>query len=204
MTNGPLGTSPAATPPMLRRDAMSTALARNWWLVALRGAFAILFGIVAFVSPLATLLTLAVFFAAYMLIDGITAIAAAVRAAERHRRWGLLLLEGLLDILVAVAAFVLPGSAILAFVYLVAAWALLSGGLMIAAAFGLHGHYGRWWLVLGGLVSLVFGVAVLLNPAVSAIVLTYWLGGYAVAFGVMLVILGLRLRGQHAASVTPG
>ena len=181
-----------------RLDAMSAVLARNWWLVALRGLLAVLFGVIAFVAPGAFVLSLVLFFAAYMLVDGIFGIVAAVRAAQRHDRWGFLLLEGLLDIVVGVAAFLVPAAAVWAFVLLVAAWALVSGGLMIAAAFRLHLHYGRWWLGLGGVVSVLFGIALLINPGMSALVLTWWLGAYAVVFGVLLLILGFRLRSRHA------
>ncbi|MCP1547175.1 MULTISPECIES: HdeD family acid-resistance protein [Methylorubrum] len=195
--SGLLPTGPA------RLDAMSAVLARNWWLVALRGALAILFGIIAFVAPGAFVLSLVLFFAAYMLVDGFCGIAAALRAAQRHERWGFLLLEGLLDIVVGVAAFLVPAAAVWAFVLLVAAWALVSGGLMIAAAFRLHLHYGRWWLGLGGAISVLFGIALLINPGMSALVLTWWLGAYAVAFGAMLLILGFRLRSHHTAQARP-
>lgn len=186
-----------------RLDAMSAVLARNWWLVALRGLLALLFGIVAFVAPGAFVLSLVLFFAAYMLVDGLFGIVAAVRAAQRHERWGFLLVEGLLDIAVGVAAFLMPAAAVWAFVLLVAAWAILSGGLMIAAAFRLHLHYGRWWLGLGGVISVLFGIALLINPGMSALVLTWWLGAYAVAFGVMLLILGFRLRSRHTEAGRP-
>jgi uncharacterized membrane protein HdeD (DUF308 family) len=182
---------------------MSAMLARNWWLVALRGLLAILFGAIAFVAPGAFVLSLVLFFSAYMLVDGAFGIVAAVRAARQHERWGFLLLEGLLDLVVGVAAFLVPAAAVWAFVLLVAAWAILSGGLMIAAAFRLHLDYGRWWLGLGGLVSVLFGIVLLINPGMSALVLTWWLGAYAVAFGVMLLILGFRLRSRHAETGRP-
>lgn len=195
-------TTPSGPPPTgpARLDAMSSVLARNWWLVALRGVLAILFGLAAFLAPGAFVLSLVLFFSAYMLVDGLFGIGAAIRAAQRHERWGFLLLEGLLDIVVGVAAFLVPAAAVWAFVLLVAAWALLSGGLMIAAAFRLHLHYGRWWLGLGGVVSVLFGIALLINPGISALVLTWWLGGYALAFGVLLLILAFRLRTRHAAA----
>ncbi len=202
-------TSGAAPPSDLPRtgparlDAMSAMLARNWWLVALRGLLAILFGAIAFVAPGAFVLSLVLFFSAYMLVDGAFGIVAAVRAARQHERWGFLLLEGLLDLVVGVAAFLVPAAAVWAFVLLVAAWAILSGGLMIAAAFRLHLDYGRWWLGLGGLVSVLFGIVLLINPGMSALVLTWWLGAYAVAFGVMLLILGFRLRSRHAETGRP-
>lgn len=194
------GSGPATTPsgiPLVgvaRLDAMSAALARNWWLVALRGVIAILFGAVAFIAPGAFVLSLVLFFAAYMLVDGIFAVVGAVRAAQRHERWGFLLLEGLVDIVVGVAAVLVPAAAVWAFVLLLAAWALVTGGLMIAAAFRLHLHYGRWWLVLGGVVSILFGLALLINPGMSALVLTWWIGSYTFAFGILLLILAFKLR----------
>lgn len=202
----PSGTPQAKVVPPIRLerlDAMSTVLARNWWLMALRGVFAILFGAIAFVAPGAFVLSLVLFFAAYMLVDGIIGIVASVRAAQRHERWGYLLAEGVLDVIVGVAAVLVPAAAVWAFVYLVAFWALVTGGLMLAAAFRLHLHYGRWWLALGGLISALFGIALLINPGMSALVLTWWFGGYAIAFGVMLLILAFSLRGRHDAAGRP-
>jgi uncharacterized membrane protein HdeD (DUF308 family) len=208
MTSGPSPLRPTSTSgvPLVgaaRLDAMSAMLARNWWLVALRGVLAILFGVGAFVAPGAFVLSLVLFFSAYMVVDGAFAIAAAIRAAQRHERYGFLLLEGLVDIAVGVAAFLVPAAAVWAFVYLVAFWALLSGSLMIAAAFRLHRHYGRWWFLLGGIVSVLLGILLLINPGISALVLTWWLGAYAFAFGVALLILGISLRGRHTGSVAP-
>ncbi|MDP4021562.1 HdeD family acid-resistance protein [Methylobacterium sp. NEAU 140] len=200
-TPGP-GTTPSGVPlvGMARLDAMSAALARNWWLVVLRGVLGILFGILAFAAPAAFVLSLVLFFAAYMLVDGVFTVIAAIRAAQRHERWGFLLLEGIVDIVVGVAAVLVPTAAVWAFVLLLATWALVTGGLMIAAAFRLHLHYGRWWLVLGGVVSILFGLALLINPGMSALVLTWWIGSYAFAFGVLLLILGFQLRGRHGAA----
>ncbi|MDF2597803.1 MAG: hypothetical protein K0Q54_626 [Methylobacterium brachiatum] len=200
--SGSTATSPSGIPltGSARLDAMSAALARNWWLIALRGVVAILFGIVAFAAPGAFVLSLVLLFAAYTLVDGAFAIVGAVRAAQRHERWGFLLLEGLVDIIVAVAAVLVPGAAVWAFVLLLAAWALVTGGLMIAAAFRLHLHYGRWWLGLGGLVSILFGIALALEPGMSALVLTWWIGAYTIAFGVLLLILAFQLRSRNTAT----
>jgi uncharacterized membrane protein HdeD (DUF308 family) len=121
---GSSATSPSGIPltGTARLDAMSTVLARNWWLIALRGVVAILFGIVAFAAPQAFVLSLVFLFAAYMLVDGIFAIVGAVRAAQRHERWGFLLLEGIVDVVVGVAAVLVPAAAVWAFVLLLAAW----------------------------------------------------------------------------------
>ncbi|NEU12453.1 HdeD family acid-resistance protein [Methylobacterium sp. BTF04] len=202
-TGGDTRTSVVPPIGLQRLDAMSTVLARNWWLVALRGIVAIAFGIVAFAAPGAFVLSLVLFFSAYMLVDGLVTIVASVRAAQHHERWGYLLAEGILDLIVGVAAILAPAAAVWAFVYLVALWALVTGGLMLAAAFRLHLHYGRWWLALGGIVSALFGLALLINPSMSALVLTWWFGGYAVAFGIMLLILAFSLRGRHDAAGRP-
>jgi uncharacterized membrane protein HdeD (DUF308 family) len=179
--------------------AMSAILAQNWWLIALRGVFGVLFGIVAFLAPGATMLTLALFFAAYLLVDGVVGIMAAVRAARAHERWGLLLAEGALNIVMGLIAAVFPVSAVLAFVIVTAAWALISGGLMLAAAYKLDQSHGRIWLALGGVVSLIWGVLLILSPLVGAVVLTWWLGAYALVFGVALIVLAFRLKAKKDA-----
>jgi len=177
-------------------EAMSAVLAQNWWLIALRGVFAILFGIIAFAAPGAVMLTLALFFAAYLLVDGVIGIAAAVRAARAHERWGLLLAEGALNIVMGLIAAAFPVTAVLAFVFVTAAWALITGGLMLAAAFKLTQAHGRLWLALGGIVSVIWGVLLVIAPLVGAVVLTWWLGAYALVFGIALLVLAFQLRAR--------
>ncbi len=191
-------TSPTMTSPGTdaRTEAMCALLAQNWWAVALRGVFAILFGIIALLVPGATILSLVLFFSAYMLVDGVFAIVSAMRAAAHHERWGLLVLEGACDIAAGAIALVWPGITVLTFVFLSAAWAIISGGLMLGAAFRLTKHYGRWWLALGGIVSIVFGVLLAIAPVIGAVVLTWWLGAYAFAFGIALLVLAFRLRAR--------
>jgi uncharacterized membrane protein HdeD (DUF308 family) len=173
---------------------MSAVLAENWWVVALRGVIGIIFGIVALTLPVATILSLVLLFSAYMLVDGALAIVSAVRAARQGERWGLLVLEGIVDIAAGVAAFLMPGVTAIIFVILVAAWALLSGGLMLAAAFQLNKDHGSWWLALGGTSSIIFGVLLAIAPIIGAVVLTWWIGAYAIVFGVALLVLAYELR----------
>jgi uncharacterized membrane protein HdeD (DUF308 family) len=139
--------------------------------VALRGVFGVLFGLIALFAPGPTILSLVLLFSAYMLVDGVFGIVSAVRAASRHERWGLLLLEGLADIAAGVIAFLWPGITVIAFVLLMAAWALVSGGLMLGAAFRLTKEHGRWLLALGGVVSIVYGALLAIAPLVGALVL---------------------------------
>jgi uncharacterized membrane protein HdeD (DUF308 family) len=176
---------------------LSAVLARNWWAMALRGIAAILFGLIALVAPGAVLISLAIFFAAYLLVDGIFGIVSAIRAAQKHERWGLLLAEGVLNIVVGIIAFLFPVGAVLTFVLMTAAWALMTGGLMVGAAFKLGRAHGRGWMVLSGAVSILFGLALVMAPIIGAVVLTWWFGGYAIAFGALLLILAFKLRKQH-------
>ncbi|HEY1876140.1 MAG TPA: HdeD family acid-resistance protein [Rhizomicrobium sp.] len=179
---------------------MISVLVRNWWAFVARGAIAILFGLIALFTPGVTMLSLVFLFAAYAVVDGVFAITAAVRAAGQGERWGLLALEGAVDILAAIAAVMMPGLTVVVFVLLVAAWALLTGGLMLAASFKVDGDHGRWWLALGGLASLVFGAVLVLAPLLGALVLTWWIGAYAVIFGIAMLVFAFRLRARVRAA----
>lgn len=206
-TSGPANLDPGRFDAAIaagRTDAMSRVLAENWWAVALRGLFGVLFGFIALTRPVAAMLALALVFAAYLIVDGAFAIVSAVRAAQRHERWGLLLAEGALNILMGVVAAVIPGSAVFAFVLLTAIWALITGGLMLAAAFRLHSGHGRLWLALGGVASLVWGVLLIAAPLAGAVVLTWWLGAYSIVFGVLMLVLAFRLRNRRGGSTMSG
>ena len=183
-------------------NARNAVLADNWWAVALRGVLAILVGIAAFALPAATMLALVIFFAAYSLLDGILSIILAVRGARKGERWGLLALNGVLGIAVSIAAMLWPGLTVLAFVLMVAAWSLITGGLMLGAAFSLKVSHGRWLLVLGSVLSLIWGVLLVISPFVGALVLTWWIGAQALVFGVILIMLAFKLR-QHRGEHMP-
>ena len=132
----------------IRSLGMSEALSRNWWLVGLRGILAVAFGLFTIFMPGVTMLSLVLVFAAYMVVDGGFTIGSAIRAAQRHERWVLLLLQGILSIAAGVIAVIWPGITVLAFVLLVAAWALVSGGTDILLSFRLKQEHGRIWLAL--------------------------------------------------------
>ena len=176
---------------------MNATLARHWWAIVLRGVIAVLFGVIALAAPVAVLLSLALLFGIYMLIDGVIGLVASVRAVVAHGHWGALLAEAVLNILMGLIALFIPGAAVLAFVLLMAAWALISGGLMLAAAVKLHASHGSWWLGLGGVASLIWGVLLVAAPLMGAVVLTWWLGIYAIVFGIALLACGWRLHGQR-------
>jgi uncharacterized membrane protein HdeD (DUF308 family) len=180
-----------------RSDALSRVLSRNWWAVAIRGVLGIAVGVIAFILPGATMLALVLLLAAYMLVDGVFAIVSAIRAARRNEQWGWLILEGLVDLGAGALAILWPGITVLAFVLLVAAWALISGSFMLIAAFRLNVDHGRWWLVLGGAASVIYGVLLIVAPLIGALVLTWWFGAYALVFGITLLVLAFRLKARH-------
>jgi uncharacterized membrane protein HdeD (DUF308 family) len=187
----------------VRSSPAAETLVKNWWLFTLRGIFGIIFGCLALIFPGPTMLSLVILFSAYMLVDGVFGIVSAVRAIRRKEdRWGLLIVEGLLDIATGVVAFLWPGLTVIAFVWLIAAWAIVTGGLMTAVGFRLNIDHGRWWMVLGGLLSLAFGVLLIVTPLIGAVVLTWWIGAYAVAFGIALVIFSFKLRSPTAVGRT--
>jgi uncharacterized membrane protein HdeD (DUF308 family) len=159
----------------------------------------ILFGLIAFIFPGATMLALVLVFAAYLIVDGVFAIVAAVRAARKRDRWGWLTFEGVVNIITALLAVLWPGLTVLAFVLLIAAWAIVTGVLMLAAAFGLNVEHGRWWLALGGAASLAFGVLMVVAPLAGAVVLTWWVGAYALVFGILLLIFAFKLKALRDA-----
>lgn len=183
-----------------RSDAMSALLAENWLLVSLRGILGLFFGSVVFLLPGVTIASLVLLFAAYMLADGIVAIVSALRAVQRQERWGWFILEGLVNIAAGVFALLMPAVTVVAFVLLIAAWAIVSGVFMQIAAFRLKPAHGRWLLGLGGLLSVIWGLLLLLAPIPGALVLTYWLGAYALIFGASLVGVALPQRRIRGAS----
>lgn len=181
---------------------MRTMLARNWWAVALRGLFAVLFGIAAFIWPGLTLLSLVWLFGIYAALDGIFSIVSAITNRQENDRWWLLLIEGIIGIAAGVVAFVWPGITAIALVYLIAAWAILTGIFEIVAAIRLRKEIeGEWLLALSGILSLIFGVALMIWPGAGALALVWVIAAYAIVFGVVLIILGFRMRGWRERGI---
>ena len=170
-------------------------LTRNWGAIATRGVAAILFGLLSFALPGLTLAALVLLFGAYALVDGIFNVVAAVRGRGTVQPWWALLLEGIVSIAAGVVTFVLPGLTALTLVYVIAAWAVVTGVLEIVAAVRLRNQItGEWRLVLGGVLSIVFGVFIMLAPGAGALALVLWIGAYALVFGALLLALAVRLR----------
>jgi len=167
----------------------------SWWALVLRGLAAIAFGVLAFVWPQITLTALVFLWGAYALVDGAFAIAAGVKSHGENKRWWVLLLEGILGVAAGLVAFLVPGITALALLVLIAAWAMVTGAFEIAAAIQLRKHIkGEWLLALAGVASVLFALALLFNPAAGALALVWLIGAYSIVFGVLLIVLGVRLH----------
>ena len=169
-------------------------LARNWWVVLLRGIAGVLFGIITFVAPGISLAALVLVFGAYAFLDGIFSIVSAVRR-RGGERWWLLLLSGVLGIATGVITLLWPGITALALLYIIAAWALFTGVLEIAAAIRLRKVItGEWLWLLSGIASVALRVLLILFPGPGALALMIWIGAWAMVSGGLLIALALRLR----------
>lgn len=173
---------------------MTAIVVGNWWALALRGVAAILFALIAFLWPGLTAAALMVLFGIYVLFDGILAFVAGLRLATRHRRSGALLLEGFLDIVIAIVIFAWPGVAVVALIYLIALWAVITGVLLMAAGLALIRFAGELLLVVCGLLSIILGIILFIHPAVGVAALSWLLGIYALLFGIMLMSAAFRVR----------
>jgi len=189
---------------------MVRSLAQNWWALVIRGVAGVLFGLGALVWPPAAVAALVLLFGAYALVDGIFNIVAAVRAPREGRRWGWLMFSGVIGIATGLITFFFPGITALALVVLVASWSLVTGAAEIVAAIRLRKQIRHEWLwILSGLLSVAFGVLLLVLPAAGAVALAVWIGAYMLVFGALLIGFGLRLRkwrqtGRTSENSIPG
>ena len=174
-------------------------LAKNWWLLLLRGIAAIIFGVLAFAWPGITLLTLILFYGAFALVDGVLAIIAAITGGAPGPRWWLVIV-GLLGIAAGLLTFLMPGLSALVLLFFIAGWAIATGVFQIIGAIQLRKEIdNEWLLILGGIISVLFGIGVMLAPGAGALALIWVIGTYAVIIGVLLVALAFRLK-KHVHS----
>lgn len=170
-------------------------LSRNWGWVVLRGIVAILFGVLTAFQPGITLATLVLLFGAYALVDGVAMVIWAIANRKDEPHWVSLIVGGLLGVTAGVVTFFWPAMTTVALLFVIASWAMVTGVAAIAAAIRLRKEItGEWRLVLSGLLSVMFGVILLAAPAIGALAMVLWIGGYAIVSGVLLIGLGMRLR----------
>jgi uncharacterized membrane protein HdeD (DUF308 family) len=169
--------------------------ARHWWVILLRGLFAILFGILAFAYPGLTLASLVMVYGIFVCADGLVAIFGGMG----NSLWPSLLV-GLIGVAAGLLTFFYPGITALVLLYFIAAWAIVKGVFEMVIAFKLREVIqGEWALILAGALSVAFGVLVFLFPGAGALSIVWIIGAYALAFGVLLVLVSLKIRKLAAA-----
>ena len=183
---------------------IGAVLHRQWWLMLLRGIVAIAFGVLTFMRPGITLQALVWLFGIYVFIDGLLGAWLAVQGRKEVEDWWVLLLWGLLGIGIGILAFAKPDLTALALLFYIAVWAIAAGVLEIVAAVRLRKVIsGEWWLILAGLLSVLFGVWLIAQPDRGALAVLYAIGVYAVVFGALLVLLAFKVR-SFVSRVTSG
>ncbi|MDB5699689.1 MAG: hypothetical protein JWN69_2493 [Alphaproteobacteria bacterium] len=183
-------------PRSIHRRAREAILADNWWAAAIRGVSPILFGSLALFMPAVTLVGLVMIFAAYSFVDGVFSIVLAVRGARHSERWGWVAFHGIVSIAAAVAVALYPLITIFLFTILFGAWALISGGASIAAGAVASAGHGRWWLILGGIIAILFGMLAIFAPPLGMLAIAYMVGFQAWLAGFIYLARAFQLRSR--------
>lgn len=189
---------------------MFDLMARHWWVLAVRGAFAILFGAVALIWPAITVWALVVLFGAFALADGLVAVMLAVRGTTGAPR-GLLALSGAAGIALGNRGDRLAGITAFVLLMLIAAWAVATGVLEIVAAIALRKELrGEWAYLLSGAISVLFGILLFVWPVSGALAVVWLIGLFAILTGAAMVGAAFRLRrlghetaGRHGMGAAP-
>jgi uncharacterized membrane protein HdeD (DUF308 family) len=183
-------------------------LADRWWTLVLRGVAAVIFGVLTFIAPGASLLALVVLFGVYAIVNGVLSLALSGRRPAGEAPWGWLVFESIVSILAGVVTLFWPKITALALLLVIAFWAIVTGIAELSAAVRLRKHIrNEWLLALSGVLSIAFGVLMLVYPGAGALAVVIWIGAYAVLFGALLIALGVRLRTWGRSSmreVPPG
>src|SRR5262245_52642180 len=189
-------TAPLPGRPMLH------ALAKCWWLLLLRGIAAIVFGVLAFIWPGLTLVTLVLLYGAFMLVDGVVALIAAFTGSARPVPTWWLVIAGLAGTAIGILTFLWPGVTAIVLVLFIGAWALVHGIFQIVGAIQLRKEIdNEWMLILGGALSVLFGAIIIIAPGAGALGLVWVIATYSIVFGILFVALALRLRKHRGASL---
>ena len=174
---------------------MITILTERWWVWLSRGIASVLFGVLAFMWPALTLEILIYLVGAYLLIDGFLNIIAAISHRKQTTSWWIVLLEGLVSVIAGLLAFIWPESTAFILLFIVAVWAILTGILEIIEAMRLRKQIKSEWLfILSGLLSVLFGILLLIWPGSGLVMLVWFLGFYAILFGFTLILLSFKVR----------
>jgi uncharacterized membrane protein HdeD (DUF308 family) len=175
------------------------------WALALRGIVAVIFGLIALRYPSAAAGAFVIIFAVFAFADAILEIFAANAFGRMGYRWGWYVLGAIVSIAAGILALVYPRATFLVLVLLIGARAIVTGVFEMAAAISWRELDSRWLLGLAGAVSVVLGILLFASPSVGGLALLWTVGVYAIVFGIMFVVLGVRVGtsrhfAAHAAS----
>ncbi|MCB1228420.1 MAG: HdeD family acid-resistance protein [Verrucomicrobiales bacterium] len=176
-------------------NALTNMISRNWWVLLLRGLFAVAFGVLSWMMPGVSLASLVLLFGIYALSDGILGLMGAFAGRKENDDWWVLLLWALVSIGAGVMTFIAPGITELALLFYIAAWSVATGVLQIVMAIRLRKEIqGEWMLILAGLASVVFGLVLMARPLAGAIALIWLIASYAVFFGLLMIFLSFKAK----------
>lgn len=190
---------------------MLTILFKNWWVLLLKGILLVIFGILSFMNPGTTLATLVLWFAIFMMIDGVFSIFGVISNWKTEEDKWLLLAEGALGLILGFLVYRSPDTFLSFIAFVISFWAIFSGISRIAMAIQLRKEIeGEGWLILGGLLSVIFGILVFAQPGIGITTLMWIMATFAILVGVLLIVLSLKLRkagnklGEKAIQVKEG
>jgi uncharacterized membrane protein HdeD (DUF308 family) len=179
-------------------------LARNWWVLLLRGIAAIVFGVLAFIWPGLTLVTLVLLYGAFALVDGVLALISAFTGGARPAPSWWLVVVGLLGIGAGIVTFLWPGLTAVLLVLFIGAWAIVRGIFEIVGAVKLRKEIdNEWMLILGGVLSVLFGLFVFIAPGAGALALIWVIAAWSIVLGALFVGLALKVRRHREVAATP-
>jgi uncharacterized membrane protein HdeD (DUF308 family) len=175
---------------------MDTSLFRNWWALTIKGVLAIIFGLIIFLSPGIGAVALAYYFGFLAIFAGIFMIVGAFAHKGANKDWGWWLFEGILDIIFGVIILAYPVMSIAIFILFIGVWAIFMGAAQIISFFTLDGS-GRGLFLFSGVISVIFGILLILNPILGAVSLTMLIGAFVLLYGIMAVILSFKIKGMR-------
>lgn len=195
-TGGAESAAAESLPNSWRQTKITYDLSRNWWVLLIRGVLAVIFGILAVTNPATTLGVLVLFFGAYMLVDGVFSIITSLTAPKGYRGWGWTLVGGVAGVIIGLLTLFAPGVTAVFLLYIIVAWLIVTGLTQVISAISLRKEItGEFFLIIGGVASVLFALYLLINPTAGALAVAWVIGLYAIVFGVMMVVLAFRLRG---------
>jgi len=182
---------------------MKSGLGMNWWVIALRGVLAVAFGLYALLVPGVALAAIIMGFGVVVILAGILAIVAGVRRQVAHQPSWAVTAEGLVCVAFGLLALIKPGATAVAWLYLISGFAVVTGILHIVAGVTLRRDEGEWSLLLNGIVTAILGFLMVLLPLAGLLSLVWLVGAYSLFFGILLLVVAIRLRSHWKARPAP-